>query len=479
MSRWGTNGGAGGCLRRLVVPLVFAFAAASVVVGPAPTAHAAAATGARSAGDRLFPRIGNGGYDVRHYGIRLRWSKERIAATATVSARATQRLGTFSLDLKGLTVTGVSVDGTKAAWRRAGTKLVVTPARPVRASAAFTTKVAYSGKPSSHTDPDGSKEGWIRTGDGAVALGAPVGAMTWFPSNNTPRDKATYDVVVTAPKGLAVAGNGDLVGRTTAAGRTTWHWRQRTPMASALTLLAIGRFRVFSGKVTIASGRRLPVWSFVGPGLGSLATQRALLPRAIRFAEAKLGRYPQTSAGMVVRTLGIGYSLETQNRAFYSSAPDTATIVHEVAHQWFGDSVSVTQWQDIWLNEGFATLMEWCWAAEHGGRSVADRYRAILAKHPASDKAFWSPAPAKLPRAEFLFDDAVYTRGALALWALREKLGAKLFWKLVRSWVAAHRHGNVTTAAFVRHATKVSGRNLDGFFTAWLSAAKRPAARYT
>jgi aminopeptidase N len=467
-------GRAGARLRWLALPLAWTIGAALLVVGPSTPSAALSSTGAASAGDRLFPAIGNGGYDVRHYRIAFGFAKQRIKGSTTIAAKANQRLTSFSLDFKGLTVTGVTVNGRKAAWKRSRSKLVVTPSAAIAKARTFTTKVAYSGKPVSITDPDGSKEGWIATKDGATALGEPIGAMTWFPNNNTPRDKATYDLLVTVPKQLEVASNGDLMTRERKGARTTWHWRQRTPMTTALAMVSIGDYRVHTGRISTSTGRKLPVWSFVGSGLGSLATQRALLPKAIRFTEKFLGAYPQTSSGMVAKKLGIGYSLETQNRPFFSSVPDTATIVHEVAHQWFGDSVSVRRWEDIWLNEGFATLMEWCWAADHGGRSVPDRYRAILAKHPASDKGFWSPAPAKLPNASYLFDDAVYTRGALALWALREKLGAEVFWKLVRTWVSTHRGGTATTADFAALAEKVSGKKLDGFFTAWLYTAKRP-----
>jgi aminopeptidase N len=458
----------------MALPLAWTVAVALLVAGPSTPSAALSSAGARSAGDRLFPSVGNGGYDVQHYRIAFGFENRRIKGSTTITSKATQRLTSFSLDLKGLTVTGVTVDGRKAAWKRSRNKLVVTPSRAVAKAKTFATKVAYSGKPVSITDPDGSREGWIATKAGATALGEPVGAMTWFPNNNTPRDKATYDLLVTVPKKLAAASNGDLVSRERKGARTTWHWRQRTPMTTALAMVSIDTYRVYAGRISTAKGRRLPVWSFVGPGLGSLATQRSLLPKAIRFTEKFLGTYPQTSSGIVARKLDIGYSLETQNRPFFSSAPDTATVVHEVAHQWFGDSVSVRRWEDIWLNEGFATLMEWCWAAEHGGKSVPARYRAILARHPASDKEFWSPAPAKLPDGEFLFDDAVYTRGALALWALREKLGSRVFWKLVRTWVSKHRGGTATTADFTALAEKVSGKKLDGFFTAWLYRPKRP-----
>lgn len=452
-----------------------AAAAATPATATAPAVPAATARppvpGAQTSPDSLFPAQGNGGYDVSHYAIDLRYRSDRsITATTTVRARATRPLSRFSLDLEGLTVSRVVVDGRPAAFRRDGTKLVVTPVRAVRNR--FTTRVTYAGTPTTHTDPDGSKEGWFATADGATALNEPVGAMTWFPNNNTPRDKATFDLRVTVPKHLEVASNGVLLSRRTAGHSTTWAWRQTKPMASYLSMVSIGQYDVYHSTVALRDGRRLPVWSFIQPGLGTLAEQRALIPQILRFQEKRYGRYPFASSGIVVADLSIGYALETQDRPVFDGVPDSRVLVHEFAHQWYGDSLTPKDWGDIWLAEGFASYAEWQWAAAHGGPSTAAAFRAGY--DDPDDKDLWSPAPAALTNPADLFSRGVYDRGRLTLEALRQRVGARAFATILRRWADAHRYGNVRTSQFVTLSEQVSGQNLGAFFATWLYQPAKP-----
>ncbi|SEQ33689.1 Peptidase family M1 [Microlunatus flavus] len=329
-------------MRRPLRGLAALLTSAAVGLAVVPAAPASAAPGATSptpvaggqtSGDSLFDAYGNTGYDVRHYGIALAYAKNgSIRATTTVEARAARALSSFSLDLEGLSVDRVRVDGRTAAFRRDGTKLVVTPARPAKGR--FTVTVRYHGRPVTHTDPDGSQDGWVPSTTGATALNEPVGAQTWYPNNNTPRDKASFDVALTVPKKLAAASNGVLRSRRTKDGQTTWRWRQRRPMATYLSMVAIGRFDVYRSTVELRHGRKIPAWTFVQPSLGSAKAQRSLLPKVLRFSEKQYGRYPFDAAGMVIQDLGVGYALETQTRPFFDGVPDEATLVHEYAHQW-------------------------------------------------------------------------------------------------------------------------------------------------
>ena len=343
--------------------LAFAMAAGSTTpaagVPVEPLRAAAASPGAHAIGDSLFPEIGNGGYNVKHYSIKLNYASGSISATTTVTAQAKKRLSSFSLDFEGLDVSRVRVDGHVATFSRQDEKLIVTPRSPV--SGTFKTKITYSGKPVTHVDPDDAPDGWIPTDDGATVLSEPVGAMTWFPNNNTPRDKATFDISVRVPAALEVAGSGDLKSRKRHGAHRTWVWQQRKPMATYLAMISIGNYDVYHSTMTTRSGRKLPIWSFIEPKLGSMADERALIPRVIRFEEKRFGTYPFGSAGIVVKDLKVGYALETQNRPVFDGKPDTATIVHEFAHQWYGDSVTPRDWGDIWLNEGFADYSEHWW----------------------------------------------------------------------------------------------------------------------
>lgn len=462
---------------RLVAAVLATTVGLGSLTAVAPPATARASTpspGGGSAGDPLFPSMGNSGYQVRHYAIRLAFAPRtgRIDAATSVFARTTHPLSSYSLDLQGLHVRSVRVDGHPARFERHGHKLVVTPRRPVRGR--FTTSVAYAGRPTTHIDPDGSSEGWVPTDDGATVVSEPVGAMTWFPDNNTPRDKATFAVRVTAPSRLAVAGNGELVRRRSQAGRTTWTWRQGHRMATYLAMVSIGRYSVHHSTMRTTTGRRLPVWSFVDPRYGSQAAVRRLVPRAVRFLERRYGRYPFSSTGVVIDRVGVGYALETQNRPVFDGAPDAVTVVHELAHQWYGDSVTLTRWTDLWLHEGFATYSEDLWNAVHGGPSPARAFRERYDANPASS-SLWSPAPARFSDPADMFGAPVYERGAMTLQVLRERIGTSDFFAVMRRWAAAHREGHGTTAQLVALAERVSGQDLGPLFHDWLYVPARPS----
>ncbi|MCW2793634.1 MAG: pepN 2 [Nocardioides sp.] len=440
----------------------------------APGATAAPATDRDAPrGDTLFPAQGNAGYDVRHYGVVLGYDPvtNHLDAVTTIRSKAHHRLRSFHLDLSGMTVGSVLVDGRAATYRRDGHELVVTPAKPVRD--VFTTKVVYSGTPSEHTDADGSTEGWVRTADGAIALGEPVGAMTWLPSNNTPADKATYTFRVTAPSTVQVAANGNLVKEVAHGTDTTWLWRSTDPMSTYLATVAIGTFDVYRDSTRSVTGRTIPIWSFADPTTPVSQETRDGLKDVIRFEEKLFGRYPFTSAGMIVDNARVGYALETQTRPFYPGGVDTGTLVHEMAHQWYGDSVTLRDWHDIWLAEGFATYAEWLWDAAHGDRTPAEHFDDLYATPP--DSGLWDPAPRKFIDPEDLFGSPVYNRAAMTLQELRERVGSRDFFRIIQAWATAHRHGTVRTAQLVALSERISGRELSPLFHTWLDVDEKPA----
>ena len=446
----------------------------------APNGPSVAATrqvpGSAGAGDYYFPAYGNGGYDVRHYDIAVRFdtNTERLRGTTTIAMVPTvSNLERFNLDLV-LRATEVRVDGVVAGIRQTSRELVVTPARPLRRGRAATVVVKYAGTPRNAT-VDGLNP-WITTLDGAVALGEPEIAAWWFPSNDHPIDKATFDIDITVPAGKEAISNGRLTGSTTNDGWTRWSWELRSLSTTYLVFAAIGDYRIEQG-----TSKGLPYLYAFGLLADTPAARDSIryTAAATRFLETKWGPYPFNRVGGVVPSGGnIGFALETQTRPVYDSRffseSNRSVVIHEMAHQWFGDSVAVKRWRNIWLNEGFATYSEWLWAESTGeGPRAQERLEQLHDAIPANDP-FWdvrigNPGPASI------FDNAVYDRGAMTAQALRHRLGTTTFMRVMRTWVADHADGNVNTAQFIALAERISGEQLDGFFDAWLFTAAKPA----
>ncbi|MFF7280844.1 M1 family metallopeptidase [Streptomyces griseorubiginosus] len=435
-------------------------------------AAAPPSTGSPGVGDPYFPLAGNGGYHVEHYGLTLGYdpASRHLDGRAVLTARATQRLTRFDLDFKGLTVTALTVGHTKAAFRRDGQELVVTPRHALRKGERFTVTVSYKGKPGPVTDPDGSLDGWIPTDDGAFVAGEPQGAMTWFPANNHPKDKSSYDFTITVPQGRTAVANGVLLSQRTTHGKTTFRWRQSEPMAAYLATATVGKFKV--EQFTTRNGIR--VYNAVDSREAAAAAPvLKKLPSVLEWESKLFGPYPFRAAGSIVdHAPNVGYALETQSRPVYDRAPDLSTLVHENAHQWFGDSVSLTSWKDIWLNEGFATYAEWLYAEQHGGDSAQKTFDELYAK-PASDE-LWEFPPGNPGSGANIFGTPVYARGAMTLHVLRTTVGDRAFFGILRAWAAGHRDGHGTTAQFERLAERVSGKKLDELFRTWLSTPGKP-----
>jgi aminopeptidase N len=457
----------------------------ALLAAAAPAGAATFTPGAPGAGDPFFPLAGNGGYDVGNYSLRLDFEPQNNAldARAVISARATQDLSRFDLDLRGLHVGKVTVDGTAAGFTRDGQELVITPAAGIRKGRGFEVAVANDGHPNPVIDPDKSKDGWIPTDDGAFVVNEPQGSPSWYPANDTPKDKATYDFAITVPKGRTAIANGLLLGTTDNGATTTWRWRASDPTAPYLATATSGIFETRFG--TLPSG--LPEYSAVDPQtrqFGSkdpnpqLAWQRlAFTGPAVALFTELYGAYPFESVGGVVDWApNVFYSLESQTRPMYWVIPSELTVVHEVAHMWFGDSLTPELWPDIWLNEGFATWSEWIWSERNGGKSAAQSFDELYAtpEDSAAGQDLWFPAPAALPGPAEMFHTPVYDRGAMTLQALREKVGDDAFFAILRTWYAENRNGNVTTADFIALVERVSGQQLDRFFDVWLYEEGKP-----
>jgi aminopeptidase N len=452
-------------LKRRVTLLLLALAALAL-----PTAAAGAAE--ERAREPFFPRAGNAGYDALSYAARLEFRPrtDRLRATARIEARALQRLSRFSLDLTGLRVDAVEVDGVPARFNRGRGKLKIRPRAPVLPGAAFAVTVRYHGDPQTVVDPDGGLEGWIDTDDGALAVGEPVGTAAWLPCNNVPADKAVFQIALAVPSGLKAVSNGRLLEVERGGGRTAYTWREASPMSPYLALVNIGRGKLRAGKI---AGR--PSWTLIDPRLERRSLPvLAKLSEVIRFTERTFGRYPYETAGSVVDYAPeVGYALETQSRPIYTHLPDLTTVVHETAHQWFGNLVGLERWPNIWLNEGFATWAEWYYAERHGGRSTREIFNALY-RTPASRKGFWEPPSGHPGTPKHLFATSTYVRGAMALEALRIKVGTKSMLRVLKRWASGHAYGSANIEEFAAHAEQVTGKDLGRLFQRWLYQRGKP-----
>lgn len=635
--------------------------------------------------DPYFPLDGNGGYDVEHYLLDLAYdpATDVLSGTATVTALATQNLSAFNLDLDGLTVRSVEVNSGAASWSRDGAELTVTPRRGLPKGNRFTVEVRYDGVPAAINDQFG-RSGFLATDDGALIVGEPHVAATWFPVNDHPRDKASYTFRITVPEGLQVVANGRLQSRQTRNGRTTWAWQASAPMASYLATASVGNFRFdtsrdgririldaldpdlfeppalprtgtsyawsqagnrsykrlartisvpaggaalsfwtdrdteqdwdfmfveartagaedwttlpdANGHTSAATGSSCPSWHQIHPflthyqtdsgggpctasgtsgqwwaasgasegweqwavdlsayagrdmelaityasdervqgagvfiddialstGVGSTSfeddgdtwdgwraagepagspanandwtaisappaslgeqarTALGRQPEILDFLAGNFGPYPFRDAGGIVDDFaGLGFALENQTRPIYNKeifadpVLGTSTVLHELAHQWFGDSLTIDSWRDIWLNEGFATYAEWLWS-EHIGQGTVQENFDNWASLPATD-SFWDVMVGD-PGADLIFATAVYARGAMTLHALRRQVGDDDFFRILRTWAKRYAGRNVSTGEFISLAERISGQDLDLLFDEWLFTAAKPS----
>jgi aminopeptidase N len=440
-----------------------------------PPAAAQFSPGSDGLGDTLYPKAGNGGYDVANYDLSVRYepSSGKLAGSEVVTATATQNLSQFDLDLHGLVVGGIKVDDAAATYTRSEDELVITPAQHLPVGRSFTVSIAYSGVPQPYSEPDLGTDGFLARGDGAVAIGEPEVAASWYAVNDHPRDKATYTIRIAAPEGLDVLSNGVRQSVQSAGGYTTSTWVVDAPMASYLATMVVGHYRIAQ---STHDGR--PVITAVATSLpSSIDAQLARTPEVIDFLSTQFGPYPfDAEGGIVIDEPRVRYALENQTRPIYAEAffgprkDSMYVIAHELAHQWYGDSVSISVWQEIWLNEGFATYAEWLWNEHAGSETVT---HAFTRTYNSSDK-LWPVPPGKPPTKEEVFGGSVYDRGAMVLQALRVKVGDTAFFAILRDWAAQHKGGNGTTAQFMALAEKDSGMSLAPLFNAWLFGTAKP-----
>jgi aminopeptidase N len=422
-----------------------------------------------------FPRHGNDGYRVGHYDLTLayRVAADRLDATAVLSATAEQGapLTAFELDLSlALRVERVTVDGDRARHiHRAGKLRVTLPAdRPIAPGAPFRIEVRYSGTPRPVPSRYGDL-GWEQLTDGVLVASQPTGAPSWFPCDDRPDRKATYHFAVTTGAAYHVVASGVLEGKTPAGSNATWYYRQNAPMSTYLATVQIGRY------TPIDLAGRVPQAVLAPPRLAARARAAfAGQARMMDVFEQRFGPYPFAGYTALVTDDELEIPIEAQGLSVFGANhlaggwDNERLIAHELAHQWFGNSLTLVDWRDIWLHEGFAAYAEWLWSEASGQRTSdehARRWHRRLARQP-QDLVLADPGAAAL------FDDRVYKRGALTLHALRLTVGDEAFFRILRAWTAAHRHGGVRTRDFVDLVQAGGGQG--EFFARWLDRPRLP-----
>ncbi|SDM75368.1 M1 family metallopeptidase [Allokutzneria albata] len=431
-------------------------------------------------GDPIFPADGDTGYRVTRYALDFAWQapKRPFDATTTVEAEATQALSSFTLDFAGNQLREVTVDGAAATTKRSGDKLTVTPAKALAANQRFTATIRYTADPTLQRRRSDaiSVYGWIPTTDGTVVYPQPNGARLIFPNNDHPSQKAPIAITVSTPAGITAVATGTLKSRTEIAGnRVRWSYDSPQPVATQLVGLAIGEFTVTDG--TGPNG--LPLRDAVPTDLASQVEKyRTRTPGHLEWMERRVGKYPFDTYGIVVAHTDLGVALETQTLSMFPEDDLTGSevaaekdMIHELAHQWFGNSVTVRQWSDLWLSEGHARFYERVYAAEKGWENLDQKMREIYAQHDSWRSTYGPPAKPTEPK---LFSRMVYDGSALVVYALRQKVGAATFEKIQRAWVAQYRDKAASTADFIALASREAGTDLTAFLRSWLYDAKTP-----
>ncbi|MEV0578921.1 M1 family metallopeptidase [Streptomyces sp. NBC_01463] len=462
--------------RRLRAALL-ATASATLVAATLP------APGPLGIGDPLFPHLGNPGYDVLAYDIGLSYegrNSEPLDAVTTIDARTTEPLERINLDFTRGTVRSVDVNGLRAGFSAEDEDLIIEPPGSLPAGVPLRITVHHTSDPSGERDSGG----WVRTADGlAMANQADAGHRV-FPGNDHPADKAYFTFRITAPEDLTVVANGLRTGRSSHGGRTTWTYRTEHPMATELAQVSIGR----SAVVRRTGPHGLPVRDVVpAADRKKLEPWLKKTPGQLEWMERQVGRYPFENYGVLVADTETGFELETQTLSLFERRLFTdggfpewyvdAVMVHELAHQWFGDSVSPRTWSDLWLNEGHASWYEARYAEEHADKPLERRMREAYADSDGWRAEGGPPArPAAPAPGEkiSLFRPVVYDGSALVLYALRQEIGHDAFGRLERLWVRKHRDSNAATADFTALASRVAGRDLTAFFDGWLYAKRTP-----
>ncbi|WP_392969260.1 M1 family metallopeptidase [Streptomyces sp. LN245] len=427
--------------------------------------------------DPYFPANGDPRYRVHRYELALdyRPGPNRLSGTARINAIAGRSaLPEFQLNLADFRIGRVRVDGKAPHYTHRGGRLRIRPPKPIRAGAAFTVEVHWSGNPKPVNSPWGGI-GWEELEDGALVASQPIGSPSWYPCNDRPADKAAYQISVTTPSAYAVVAGGRLLTRTTKASTTTWVYEQSAPTSSYLVGLSIGKYQTVllgdPGLGGVPQSGHLPAQL-----LPEFSRDFARQPAMMELFQGLFGPYPFGEYAVVVTEEELDVPVEAQGLSLFGAnhvdgaRGSERLIAHELAHQWFGNSVTIADWRHIWLNEGLAKYAEWLWSERSGGRPARQLAAAAHRKLSSLPRDLLLSDPGR----KLMFDDRLYERGGLTVHAIRCAMGDEAFFRMLRGWATLHRGGTVTTSVFTAHVSRYAAEPLDELFTAWLYETALP-----
>ena len=429
------------------------------------------------------------GIDAEHYVFRitLRDDTDRISGEVSVAFRFKEEGVTeVALDLvsvsqanrgKGMTVSEVTSAGSPVQWAHEADRLRITlPDAPAKGELRQFT-VVYAGVPA-----DGLKIGPNRYDERTFfSVNWPNKARQWLPMIDHPSDKATSEFIVTAPIHYQVVANGLLqeeieVGE----GQRRTHWKQSVPIPSWLNAMGVARFS--SRAAGTVNGIPLQTWVFHQDRDAGIATFDVPAREAMAFFIETIGPYPYEKLANV-EAAGMGGGMEHASVIFYGSRsvtmePATGLVTHEIAHQWFGDSVTESDWGDVWLSEGFATYLTLLSTEHYRGRDAfvagLERSRAQVLSMEANDP---EETVVHLNLADMgdVLSGMQYQKGAWILHMLRWEIGTENFSAGLREYYRRYRDSTATTADLIQVMEEISGKELDWFFDQWLHRTPSPA----
>jgi len=421
-----------------------------------------------SIGDPYAPELGNLGYDVAEYELimQLDPAVENIDATVHISGVVTAPdQDILALDFVGFTVEEVLWNMRPVAYTRQGDKLIVDPSESLPPGQPFTISVTYHGnpveRPSRYVGFASSVGMSFVDGESIYVLSEPDGSRYWFPNNDHPRDKATYRFEITVPARLTAVANGLLIDQIDDATSSTFIWKHDFPMASYLATVVVGEF----DRLEAVSPDGVPLRHYVNEGARTeFAAATVDLGEAIDWMSNLFGPYPYEAFGFVTADVS-SVSLETQTMVLLANNMiGQTTVMHELAHMWFGNWVSLDSWQQMWRNEGFATYVQLMWENRDDPEDFELAIEAIKSavEENGDDFPLGDPPPAKL------FSFNTYFGGAVFVHELRQEMGDEAFFSGLQTYFATYGGGTASDDQFQAVMEAAYGQSLDALFAAWL-----------